>query len=112
MAPTLEGPWRTNISLSLWAPTNVTFKSDNGESKETIHKNLSWLLDVIDYEVPLEAEFRKGSFGVYAHLLGFKINDTIESGHLKLKYDPECRRARDTFWDIQVAKMTALGDSL
>ena len=25
---------------------------------------------------------------------------------------PECRRARDTFWDIQVAKMTALGDSL
>ena len=26
--------------------------------------------------------------------------------------DPECRRARDTFWDIQVAKMTALGDSL
>ena len=26
--------------------------------------------------------------------------------------EPECRRARDTFWDIQVAKMTALGDSL
>jgi len=25
---------------------------------------------------------------------------------------PECRRARDTFWDIRVAKMTALGDSL
>jgi hypothetical protein len=25
---------------------------------------------------------------------------------------PECRRARDTFWDVQVAKMTALGDSL
>ena len=25
---------------------------------------------------------------------------------------PECRRARDTFWDIPVPKMTALGDSL
>jgi hypothetical protein len=87
MAPTLEGPWRKNISLSLWAPTRVTFESDNGESKETIHKNLGWLLDVIDYEVPLEVEFRKGSFGVYAHLLAFKISDTIESGHLSLEYD-------------------------
>ena len=26
--------------------------------------------------------------------------------------NPECRRARDTFWDVQVPKMTALGDSL
>lgn len=89
MAPTLEGPWRKSISLSLWAPTSVTFKTDNGESKETINKNLGWLLDVIDYEVPLEVEFRKGSFGVYAHLLAFKISDTIEQGHLKLNYDDE-----------------------
>jgi integrase len=28
------------------------------------------------------------------------------------KGGPECRRARDTFWDVQVPKMTALGDSL
>ena len=27
-------------------------------------------------------------------------------------WPPECRRARDTFWDIPVPKMTALGDSL
>ena len=38
-------------------------------------------------------------------------------GHLFGRYldeinRPECRRARDTFWDIQVTKMTALGDSL
>jgi len=25
MAPTLEGPWRTMIALSLWAPTTVKF---------------------------------------------------------------------------------------
>ncbi len=31
---------------------------------------------------------------------------------LGLQVRPECRRARDTFWDVQVPKMTALGDSL
>jgi opacity protein-like surface antigen len=87
MAPTLEGPWRTNISLSAWAPSRVRFKTDNGESKETVNKNLGWLLDVIDYEVPIEVEVRKGSFGAYAHLLAFKISDTIHSGHLSLEYD-------------------------
>jgi len=87
MAPTLEGPWRTNISLSAWAPSRVRFQTDNGESKETVNKNLGWLLDVIDYEIPFEAEVRKGSFGVYAHLLAFKISDTIHSGHLSLEYD-------------------------
>lgn len=86
MAPTLEGPWRTIVSLSLWAPSRVRIESDNGESKSTINKNLGWLLDVIDYEVPLEAEVRKGSFGVYAHLLAFKLDDTIEEGHLKLDW--------------------------
>ena len=89
MAPTLEGPWRTNISLSAWAPSRVRFQTDNGESKETVNKNLGWLLDVIDYEIPFEAEVRKGSFGAYAHLLAFKISDTIEEGHLKLDYDDQ-----------------------
>ena len=89
MAPTLEGPWRTNISLSAWAPSRVRFQTDNGESKETVNKNLGWLLDVIDYEIPFEAEVRKGSFGVYAHLLAFKISDTIHSGHLSLEYDDQ-----------------------
>jgi hypothetical protein len=89
MAPTLEGPWRTNLSLSAWAPSRVRLKTDNGESKSTINKNLGWLLDVIDYEVPFEVEVRKGSFGVYAHLLAFKISDTIEKGHLSLEYDDQ-----------------------
>lgn len=89
MAPTLEGPWRTNISLSAWAPTTVKIQTDNGESKETIDKGLDWLLDVIDNEVPFEFEVRKGSFGVYAHLLAFKISDTIQQGHLRLDFvDP------------------------
>ena len=87
MSPTLEGPWRTNISLSAWAPSRVRFQTDNGESKETVNKNLGWLLDVIDYEIPIEVEVRKGSFGAYAHLLAFKISDTIHSGHLSLEYD-------------------------
>ena len=89
MAPTLEGPWRTNISLSAWAPSRVRFKTDNGESKETVNKNLGWLIDVLDYEIPFEVEVRKGSFGVYAHLLAFKLSDTIHSGHLSLEYDDQ-----------------------
>jgi hypothetical protein len=40
----------------------------------------------------------------------------IPSRQLKLRHDSiqidsECRRARDTFWDVQVPKTTALGDS-
>jgi hypothetical protein len=89
MAPTLEGPWRTNISLSAWAPSRVRFQTDNGESKETVNKNLGWLIDVLDYEIPFEVEVRKGSFGVYAHLLAFKLSDTIHSGHLSLEYDDQ-----------------------
>jgi len=77
------------ISLSAWAPSRVRFQTDNGESKETVNKNLGWLLDVIDYEIPFEVEVRKGSFGVYAHLLAFKICDTIDRGHLSLDYDDE-----------------------
>jgi hypothetical protein len=86
MAPTLEGSWRTNISLSAWAPTNVKFKVDSGESTTTIEKGLNWLTDVLDYEIPIEAEVRKGSFGAYAHLLAFKLSDTIQKNDITLDY--------------------------
>jgi hypothetical protein len=86
MAPTLEGPWRTNFSLFAWAPTTVKFKVDSGESTTTIDKGLGWLTDVLDYEIPIEAEVRKGSFGAYAHLLAFKLSDTIQEDNITLDY--------------------------
>ena len=36
----------------------------------------------------------------------------LSATDLNKRRGPEYRRARDTFWDIQVPKMTALGDSL
>ena len=59
MAPTLEGPWRTMIALSLWAPTTIKFGVETEEESETIHEDLDWRIDVFDYEIPIEAEVRK-----------------------------------------------------
>ena len=85
MAPTLEGPWRTMIALSLWAPTNVKFRVETEEGSKTVHEDLGWLLDVLDYEIPIEAEVRKGSFGLYAHLLAFKISGDLDVGPAKME---------------------------
>ena len=86
MAPTLEGPWRTTIALSAWAPTTLTFDV-NGEK---VNKGLSWLLDKLDWEIPIEGEVRKGSFGAYAHLLGARAPSlTVEPfTGARLFYDP------------------------
>jgi hypothetical protein len=85
MAPTLEGPWRTIIALSAWAPTTLTFDV-NGEK---INKGLSWLLDKLDWEIPIEGEVRKGSFGAYAHLLAFKLDGELDVGPASFDWNDE-----------------------
>jgi hypothetical protein len=76
LAPTLEGPWRTRITLNAWLPTTIKLSVDDDSTTE----HLNWLLRNIVYEIPMDFEVRKGSFGAYAHLLGFKLLGTMDVG--------------------------------
>jgi hypothetical protein len=78
MAPTLEGPWRFRTALQGWLPTTieacVKTDADSGCDKE----DLGWLLDHVDWMIPIDLEVRKGSFGAFAHILGFKLDGTLD----------------------------------
>ena len=85
MAPTLEGPWRTIIALSAWAPTTLRFNV-NGEK---VNKGLSWLLDKIDWEIPIEGEVRKGIVRRLRHLLAFKLDGELDVGPVSFDWTDE-----------------------
>ncbi len=80
MAPTLEGPWRSRIALNGWLPTaiKITAKTESGSGSTT--EDIGWLLDHLDYIIPISGEVRKGSFGAYANLLAFKLTGTLDAG--------------------------------
>jgi hypothetical protein len=88
-SPTLKGPWRRSIALSLWAPKELKIETITPEGKSTIRKNLNWVGHHMDYEVPFEFEVRKGSFGAYAHLLAFKLTGEAGDEEVHAKYDDE-----------------------
>ena len=85
MAPTLEGPWRSRIALNAWLPTaikiTVETESDSGSTTEDI----GWLINHIDYIIPISGEVRKGSFGAYANLLAFKLTGTLDAGPARFR---------------------------
>ena len=87
--PTLKGPWRRNVALSLWAPKELKIEAITPKGTSTIRKNLNWLIQHLDYEVPLEFELRKGTFGVYAHLLAFKLNGETGDELVRANWDDE-----------------------
>ena len=58
-------------------------------------------------------DFKSGVKPIWCPGCGpFAVLSAVTKALAHLKLRPECRRARDTFWDVQVPKMTALGDSL
>jgi hypothetical protein len=67
MAPTLEGPWRSRIALNGWAPTGLKITVDTESESGSVTEDLNWLLDHMDYIIPISGEVRKGSFGAYAN---------------------------------------------
>ena len=75
-------------------------------------------LDAEHLELPVHARcapegiFSREPANEGADLRGNRGSPTATTAGFTGPEEPECRRARDTFWDIQVAKMTALGDSL
>jgi hypothetical protein len=87
MAPTLEGPWRSRIALNGWMPTGLKFTVDTESDSGSVTEDLNWLLDHMDYIIPISAEVRKGSFGAYANLLAFKLTGTLDAGPARLDWD-------------------------
>ena len=87
MAPTLEGPWRSRIALNGWAPTGLKITVDTESDSGSVTEDLNWLLDHMDYIIPISGEVRKGSFGAYANLLAFKLTGTLDAGPARLDWD-------------------------
>jgi len=87
MAPTLEGPWRSRIALNGWAPTGLKITVDTESESGSVTEDLNWLLDHMDYMIPISGEVRKGSFGAYANLLAFKLTGTLDAGPARLDWD-------------------------
>ena len=50
----------------------VRVKADG--KTDTIQKSLDWLLDHLDYDIPINGEVRKGSFGFFVHTFFFKVS--------------------------------------
>ena len=65
MTPTLEGPWRSRIALQGWLPTKIKACVDSGSHSGCETEDLSWLLDNVDWMIPIDIEVRKGSFGAF-----------------------------------------------
>ena len=87
MAPTLEGPWRSRIALNGWMPTTLKIAVDTESDSGSVTEDLNWLLDHMDYMIPISGEVRKGSFGAYANLLAFKLTGTLDAGPARFDWD-------------------------
>ena len=87
MAPTLEGPWRSRIALNGWLPTGLKITVDTESDSGSVTEDLDWLLNHLDYIIPISGEVRKGSFGAYANLLAFKLTGTLDAGPARLDWD-------------------------
>lgn len=88
MTPTLEGPWQFRAALNGWLPTTLKLYTDTPRGgSNSITEDADWLIDNLDYIVPIEGEIRKGSFGVYANLLVFGLDGNTQSGDVGLEWD-------------------------
>jgi hypothetical protein len=87
MAPTLEGPWRSRIALNGWLPTGLKITVDTESDSGSVTEDAGWLINHLDYIIPISGEVRKGSFGAYANLLAFKLTGTLDAGPARLDWD-------------------------
>jgi hypothetical protein len=87
MAPTLEGPWRSRIALNGWLPTTLKITVDTESDSGSVTEDAGWLINHLDYIIPISGEVRKGSFGAYANLLAFKLTGTLDAGPARLDWD-------------------------
>jgi hypothetical protein len=73
VAPTFAGDWRARIALNAWLPNELPVTIKEGGRQEDVTLTLSFLLNNLKYYYPVDVEIRKGSFGVFAHTLFWKL---------------------------------------
>jgi hypothetical protein len=78
VAPNFAGPWRTRIALNVPLFNEIDIGIDSGNVSDEINLGLGWLLTNLKYIFPIDVEVRKGSFGVFAHTLFFKLEGSPE----------------------------------
>ncbi len=78
VAPNFAGPWRTRIALNVPLFNEIDIGIDSGNVSDEINFGLGWLLTNLKYIFPVDFEVRKGSFGVFAHTLFFKLEGSSE----------------------------------
>jgi hypothetical protein len=74
ISPTFNGPWRFRAALNAFLPTSVQIHIDDPLGNESITLGTDFLLGNIKFAIPLDFQVRKGSFGLYWHTYGFKID--------------------------------------
>jgi hypothetical protein len=86
--PTLEGDWRFRVSISAFLPQDIpiTVQTPLGSGTDTLHLN-TFLLPALTYYIPIDAEIRKGSLGVFAHTIWYKLRDSVAVGPHRLEWD-------------------------
>jgi hypothetical protein len=88
--PTLEGDWRFRVSFSAFLPQDIpiTVNTRCCSDTDTLHLN-TFLLPALTYYIPIDAEIRKGPFGVFAHTIWYKLRDSKQIGRYRHDWDDE-----------------------
>ncbi len=81
IAPTLDGPWRYRFALNGWVPTSVKITIDDKSESESTTLGADFILGNLKFIVPIDLQVRKGSFGLYWHTQGLKIDGSTPVGH-------------------------------
>jgi hypothetical protein len=85
-APTLDGDWRFRLALNGWIPDSIPLTVNAGNRSGTTTLDIGFILDHLGYAIPIDAEARKGTFGIYAHTMAFKVVGTVNAGPAVIRW--------------------------
>lgn len=65
LAPTLEGDLRYRVAIDGWVPNTLLINASSAGLSGEMDEDLIWLLTHMRYYVPIDLEWRKGTFGLF-----------------------------------------------
>ena len=74
------------MALNGWLPTTIKLSMEIDGVSSSENKGLGWLLDHLKYDIPINGEVRKGSFGFFAHTFFFKVGGERDTGIARIKW--------------------------
>ncbi len=88
LAPTLEGDWRFRVALDIWAPFTLEIDASSAVGSGELDEDLLWLLEDLEYYIPIDLQVRKGSFGLFLHNFVIGLDGDREIlGPIQLDWD-------------------------